>query len=194
VAIRVNQYSTTPSDNRDYSDKGSLVAIDLGQPTEKTLVFNWKEQLTSVTDASTGQTHEYLCDVFGRRIQKVIDALGVAFGPIVTTFVHDPAGGVLEDLDGGGTPAANYVHYGPRLAGMPRIISMQRFGNDTYYHCDDQQNVMATSDGAGNVVERWDYGDYGAVLDPVNLAAIAGNPSATGNPYYFGQQRYDPET
>ena len=38
---------------------------------------------------------------------------------------------------------------------------MQRGGSDFYYHTDDLYNVMALTDGVGDVVERYEYSDYG---------------------------------
>jgi len=54
---------------------------------------------------------------------------------------------------------------------------------------------VAVTDGSGNVVERYEYTDFGdpTVLD-LNYDPVAGNESAIGNPYLFTGRRYDPET
>jgi RHS repeat-associated protein len=69
-----------------------------------------------------------------------------------------------------------------------------------YYHTDDLYNVMAVTDDAGNVVERYEYDDYGTpTFMNANgdvLAQPPGNrePSWIANPYLFTGRRFDPET
>jgi len=80
---------------------------------------------------------------------------------------------------------------------------------DYYYHTDDLYNVMAVTDDAGNVVERYEYDDYGTpmVMDAAgNALALSDGTPATGasgtahtssaiaNPYLFTGRRFDPET
>ncbi len=61
---------------------------------------------------------------------------------------------------------------------------MSRGGNDYYYHTDDLFNVVALTDKDGNVVETYDYDDYG---NPTTTSSV-------GNPYLFNGRRYDEET
>jgi RHS repeat-associated protein len=72
---------------------------------------------------------------------------------------------------------------------------------DYYYHTDDLYNVMAVTDGAGQVVERYEYDDYGTpmVMDAAgNALALSDGTALTSspiaNPYLFTGRRYDPET
>jgi len=64
---------------------------------------------------------------------------------------------------------------------------------DYYYHTDDLYNVMAVTDDAGNVVERYEYDDYGTpmIMAP-DGTALTSSPIA--NPYLFTGRRHDPET
>ena len=58
------------------------------------------------------------------------------------------------------------------------------------YHADDLGNVVAVSNGQGNVLESYSYDDYGAP----HIYNAAGSPialSAIGNVMMFGGRRYD---
>ena len=62
-----------------------------------------------------------------------------------------------------------------------------------YYHYDGLGSVVALSDGAGNIVERYTYDVFG---EP-NVWAPNGEPrtiSSYGNPYMFTGRRFDTET
>jgi hypothetical protein len=70
-----------------------------------------------------------------------------------------------------------------------------------YYHADDLFNVMGATDGAGNVVERYEYDDYGAPgflsADGLPLVDANGLPvrsSPYGNPFLFHGMEWDGET
>lgn len=185
----MNQYTSTPSDQRRYDQAGNLTGIDIGMPVQREFSYDWKNQLVRVVDAGTGEEHRYGFDPFGRRIHRTVDAGGVSGGPLETRYFY--AGQqVLEEQDAMGATTATYV-YGPYV---DEVLTMQRAGNDYYFHADDLYNVMALTDATGAVVERYDYGDYGAPLDAATLAPIPGNPSSVGNPYLFTCRRFDPET
>jgi RHS repeat-associated protein len=113
---------------------------------------------------------------------------------------------VCEEQDGSGDTVATYV-YGRYI---DEVLQMQRCEStppctstppaDYYYHTDDLYNVMAVTDGAGAVVERYEYDDYGRpTFMNANgdvLAQPPGNrePSPIANPYLFTGRRYDAET
>jgi RHS repeat-associated protein len=64
---------------------------------------------------------------------------------------------------------------------------------DYFYHTDDNYNVTAITDESGAVVERYEYGDFGAVCI-YDANGIEIPQSAVGNRYYFTGREYDPET
>jgi RHS repeat-associated protein len=68
-------------------------------------------------------------------------------------------------------------------------------GYDTFYYYlhDDQFNVLGLTDDAGNLVERYEYGDYGkpTIYDANDNVLTA---SAIGNPYMFNSRRYEEQT
>jgi hypothetical protein len=58
---------------------------------------------------------------------------------------------------------------------IDEVLSMRdQVGDDYYYHQDDLFSVYAMTDDAGNVVERYAYGDYGQV----SVTAEDGSPRA----------------
>ena len=64
------------------------------------------------------------------------------------------------DIPETGSPSldASYV-YGLYV---DEVLTMRRGGADYYYHADDMHNVVKLTDADGEVVEGYDYGDYGA--------------------------------
>jgi RHS repeat-associated protein len=90
---------------------------------------------------------------------------------------------------------------------IDEVLQMQRCGTgilpvdcttgvppvDYYYHTDDLYNVMAVTDGAGNVVERYEYDDYGTPMVMAPDGTVFAS-STIGNPYLFTGRRYDAET
>jgi RHS repeat-associated protein len=132
----------------------------------------------------------YAYDALGRRIAKILDATGT---PLTTRYLLD-GWQEIEERDGTGATVATYVfgNYVDEVLQMLRDVD----GNGTpelyYYHADDLYNVMAVSDAAGQLVERYEYGDYGQPLDPSSLSDFVA--SSVGNPFLFTGRRYDVET
>lgn len=183
---QMNQYTITPFDQRQYDPNGNLSTIDPGLPTEQTIVYDYRDQMVEFIDSLAGLTHTYSYDALGRRISRVVDS--PAGGPQVTRYLYD-GWQVVEERDAAGSTQATYV-YGLYI---DEVLTMQRFGGDFFYHADDMFNVMAVTDAAGNIVERYEYGDYGAPVDPSNPTS-PGRPSTIDNPYRFSGRRHDPET
>ncbi len=172
----------------------------LGQPLETVLVVDDAPiQATDrfilstasaciVDDVNIGNFNiEYAYDALGRRIEK-------RAGGDATRFVYDGAQVVEEwTISGGGSPtlAASYV-YGLYV---DEVLTMRRGGNDYYCHGDDMHNVVKLTDEDGEVVEGYDYGDYGQP----EFYDAAGNlldvtASALGNPFLFNGHEWNPDT
>lgn len=136
------------------------------------LAYDYRNQMVEFEDASGGQRHTYAYDAMGRRISRIVDADGTSDE---TRYFYD-RWQVVEEQDNVGATEATYV-YGLYI---DEVLNMQRGGNDFYYHTDDLFNVMAVTDSAGNVVERYEYGDYGtperqALLQAGDLSAAGGS-------------------
>ena len=200
---QVDQYTTTPFDARVYDARGNLAAIDVGMASQRLFKWDYRRRLVEVQDAATGQRHTYAYDALGRRIQKVVDADGT---PVTTRYYYRGAR-VVEERNGADAVIATYAR---SLDGRPAALAgrlvldrgggadelelgMRRGASDFTYHADDVGSIVAITDVAGVVLERYDYGDFGAVavLDGAH-DPLAG--TAVGNPYGFRGMRLDAET
>ncbi|MBW8040906.1 MAG: hypothetical protein FVQ85_13000 [Planctomycetes bacterium] len=185
----MNQYTFTPFDSREYDDNGNLSKVDNGLPSQKSVTYDYLDRMVEYVGFSTG-TITYAYDALGRRIRKTI--VGSDGTPVTTNYYYDGAC-VIEERDDTGITLATYI-YGNYI---DEVLHMRRGTADTatnyYFHADDLYNIMAVSDSAGNVVERYEYGDYGKP----EFFDFFGGPlpgSAIANPYLFNGRRYDQET
>lgn len=182
----MNQYTTTSFDSREYDDNGNLTRIDNSLPTQENITYDYLDQMVEHTDLSTGITTTYAYDAMQRRIRKTVAS---PVGPSSTTNYFYDGPRVVEEQDVAGATLATYV-YGNYV---DEVLSMHRGGIDHFYHSDDMYNIMAVTNSTGNVVERYEYGDYGEpeIIDTFGATLPA---SAIGNPYLFNGRRYDDET
>ncbi|CAM2068617.1 Ig-like domain-containing protein [Sulfidibacter corallicola] len=178
---QVNQYSQTPFDDRHYDANGSTLQAD--GPVTRDLSYDYADRMTGYV-GSDGMTATYTYDALGRRVARVVDDGGSE----TTRYYYDGIR-VIEERDGQNQVQASYV-YGH---GLDEPVTMQRNGQDFYYHCDDLYNVVALTDDGGNLVERYRYGDFGtpAVFD---AAGLPQQGTSVGNPYLFNGRRWDPES
>jgi RHS repeat-associated protein len=182
---QVNQYTATPAGFRRHDLQGNLTRIGDGLPGQKDIAYDYRNQMVEHVDHATGARTTYRYDVFGRRIER-----GMRNGPgeEVTRFYYN-GWQVCEEQNAAGSTLATYV-YGNYL---DEILSMERGGGDYFYHADDQFSVVSVTDANGDVVERYEYEDYGLahISDPSGFPRAR---SAIGNPYLFTGQRLDAET
>jgi RHS repeat-associated protein len=145
-------------------------------PTGVDYVYDYLNRLVVRQDASSFAFSAYTYDALGRRIETLVDAGGV---PEVRRFFYDDWQ-VIEEQDDLSVLQATYV-YGNYI---DEVLNMQRGGGDYYYHTDDQYNVVAITDAAAAVVERYEYDDFGRPL----------STSLVDNPYLFTGRRYDTDS
>ncbi len=157
--------------------------------------YDYRNQMVEYLDLGTGQRHVYSYDAFGRRIAKTINADDIAGLPLEEThFIYD-GWREIEELEVSGATRATYVYgnYIDEILNMQRDVAGPPAPEDFYYHADDLHSVMAISDSAGNVVERYDYGDYGQ--PEFRSPGDAPMPhSNIANAWLFTGRRYDAET
>ena len=67
--FQMNQYTSTPFDNRSYDKKGNLVGT-FSSP--RTFKYDYKNRLVQFTDAGTATTTTYRYDAIGRRVAKTV--------------------------------------------------------------------------------------------------------------------------
>jgi hypothetical protein len=99
----------------------------------------------------------------------------------------------------GGASAASYAATG-RMLSPPVAILNAASGDLAFTHADDLGNVLALTDGEGDVLERVDYDDFGAPTfrapDGTPLVDTLGMPaseSPAGNPFLFHGMQWDGE-
>ena len=177
----VNQYTATPGDTRTYDDKGNLVSIvkDSAPSDAIDLTFDYRSRLSQYTDSETAETYTYQYDAFGRRTAKDVNGQ-------VTEFVY--WGWQCIEERNGASVDASYV-YGRDI---DEVLTMDRSAITYFYHGDDLGNIVALTNAAGDVVESYEYADYGTAIDPLTLSPIS--QSSVGNPYLFHGRRLDEET
>lgn len=172
---QVHQYSRTPEGARNHDANGNPIsAAGLG-----TLRFDVHNRLVGFAGASETATYSY--DALGRRIDKTVRRLPA--GEETLRFFYD-GWRVVEERNGQGATLATYLHG----EGLDEILAMDRNGQRLYFHADDQGSVTHLTDASGNVVEGYDYADYG---EPFYRVAGAID---TGNRWLFTGRYYDAET
>jgi YD repeat-containing protein len=92
----LNQYTTTPLDQRSYDLNGNLTSLKndvAGNPLTLSVScrYDYRNRMVEYKDNLTGQRHTYAYDALGRRIAKTLDADGVTGGwpRSYSTWGHD---------------------------------------------------------------------------------------------------------
>ncbi len=181
----VNQYTTDPKGARRYDSNGNLTRLLDGQPGQREIRYDDRNRMVEHLDRSTGTRTFFAYDAIGRRISKTV---GEGAAARETRFYY-VGWRECEEQDAAGATLATYVHGNA----LDEVLSMRRGGEDFFYHADDLLNVVAVTDRSGEVVERYEYEDYGLT----HISAPDGFPrvgSVIGNPYQFAGRRWDAET
>ena len=215
--FQMNQYTVTPFGSEYHDARGNRTGR---HNTARSLSYSYDyaDRLVQVDELDPVGTPvllaTYSYDPLGRRISKTLFASG-GLPPVATTFVYDdgkdddcdglPDDDVLEVYRGaavssvsvlaggagGGAAAASYAATGRMFA--PPVAFLNAVGEVFYTQCDDYGNMLALTDATGNVVEHYDYGDFGAPLffDSTGMPLLR---SSVSNDVLFGAMRWDEET
>jgi len=208
--FQVNQYTLTPFvlAPEQYDQNGNLIGR-VTAAAQFVYQYDYADRLVQVMDFSSGVPAllaSYSYDALGRRISKTLYASGLP--PVTTLYTYgggdDDCDGILETSTGGGNPVV--YCYGAKAGKTGKAkrydsgpdVPAARFsgtGQLQYYHCDDVGNVLALTDAAGSVIERYDYDDCGS---PQFLTSdgfsMATNASPAGSPFLFRGMEWDAET
>ena len=125
----------------------------------------------------------YKYDPFGRRIEKNVNG-------VITRYVYDRED-IIFELDGSGNIVTEFIH-GP---GIDEPIAMIRGGQTYYYHADGLGSIIAITDSAGRVVQRYEYDSFGQITyrqDPnfVQPYTYTGREYDTESGLYYYRARY----
>ena len=196
--FQMNQYTLTPFvlAPEQYDQNGNLVAR-VTTTAQLQYVYDYADRLVAVSDLSGGlqaQIVTYAYDALGRRIGKTIYPSGLP--PVTTQFIYDyldddSDGDIIEERVNG---ALTRTYVLPQV-GDEVLAAFDQTGQPQFYHHDELGNVLALTDAAGAVVERYDYDDYGAPIFLSTDGVPTGETeSGVGNRFLFHGQEWDAET
>jgi RHS repeat-associated protein len=144
-----------------------------------TTVYTWdsENRLTGINGfqpACGALTASYKYDAFGRRIEKNVNGA-------VTKYLYDEQD-ILAEYDGDDQLVSRYVHG----KGIDELISLTRAGQTYFYHTDALGSVIAITDAAGDVVQRYEYDSFGNIVSLLDPDFI--------QPFTYTGREYDPES
>ncbi|MDD2600720.1 MAG: DUF6531 domain-containing protein [Kiritimatiellae bacterium] len=181
---QMNQYTEAPSGTFSYDANGNRIA-STGAAGERVYHYDYANRLVQVDEQvaggapSTVVTYRYSPLAVGHRLGKTTPLL-LPDGPvqITTTYLYDygvdnDCDGVDDDCDSptGGNLLQTYVDGAaqrtfvrPHLLEKSGALASISGGAILFHHYDDQGGLLALTDAKGDVVERFEYEDYGAPL------------------------------
>lgn len=198
--FQMNQYTMTPFGSHEYDLRGNRIVTLPPSGTDPTLyVYDFADRLVEVWRTGFSGTPElvasYAYDALDRRISKTVHS-GATGEAVTTRFAYD--GGRIIESRQSGVLVDSYIHN--EDDGVP-LMAISAGGEVRYYLTDELGSVLALTDAAGNVLERYDYDDFGEPhflnADGQTLAGSDGLPataSAWGNPFLFHGMEWDSET
>lgn len=166
--------------------------------------YDYYGRLVSFVDGETGVVSAYAYDFAGRRVRKQV-------GDAVTTMFYDWGGSdvVVEthDEDGDGSLAGrgDYVRHYWNEPGIDRRIGFRdEYGDGStalyWYVTGPNGTVYAVLDGAGNVVNRYEYDSFGVIDWRHSFEGVPNRYTFQGREldaergdYYYRARIYDPD-
>ena len=184
-----NQLLTANGVNYTYDANGNRIAKTDPSGVTK-YVYDGQNQLIRI-DFPDKRISEYAYDPFGRRIQKKLtDALGAI---TIRRYVYDGAA-ILFETDAQDNVLTEFVP-GPRI---DEPLAMKRSGQTYTFHADALGSIIAITDSASQLVQRYEYDAYGNIVS-VQDPAFKQPYAYTGREwddesglYYYRARYYDP--
>ena len=153
---------------------GTTMEYDYDSEDRLTAVREWRYPWLASDTATPTVSATYAYDPAGRRVSKSVNG-------VVTNYAYD-GHNLVAEYDADGNLLARYVH--PPDA-IDRPVAMIRGGQTFYYVYDGHGSVVALTNGAGQIVQRYEYDTFG------RPTLVLGN---LANPFMFAGREYDPET
>jgi YD repeat-containing protein len=196
-----DQYTSTPFGDQTFDENGNLNGR-LSSAGQLQFQYDYASRLVAVNDLSGGfpsPIATFAYDALGRRVSKTDHPLGLP--PVTTEYVHDGPddGSDCDDKDPkvietrvGNIVGKDFILDGSRSSDdeVARLVS----GQPQYFHRDELGNVLALTDASGNVIERYDYDDFGAPIFLTSDGFPSGtNGSPADNSLLFHSMEWDSE-
>jgi len=152
-----------------------------------TYAWDAQDRLTKVVNNASNKTVEYKYDLYGRRAARRVDS-GAGFGAWRWYF-YDGLKVVAE-----GTGTADRIYYTNAPGDVGGIICRDQNGTTTHtYHYDRLGNVLAVSNGAGELAAVYESTAFDYALwafGSPGFNQIIANPQ----PYHLTTKELDPDT
>ncbi len=155
-----------------YDANGNLVSRGADSYT-----YNSVNQL--VGHNRSGVLASYAYDGRGRRVSKTV-------GGQTVEYLHDGQQ-IVAEYDSNGQPLVRYSHG----LGLDEVLMQHRGADTYYYHADPQGSIVAITNAAGQVVQRYGYDAWGQIVLNQGGFAFAG-PGLVNTRTYIGRE-YDAE-
>ena len=153
-----------------------------------THTFDSQDRLTQVSSPSLNIQYQY--DGLFNRVSKTASGT-------VTRYLVDPNGflpQVIAEMDGANNITDYYVYDGMGL------VAKISGSNVYYYHFDGSANIIAMTDAAGSMVNKYAYDPFGNLLNvvetvpnPFTFVGRYGVMDDDSGLYYMRARYYDPE-
>lgn len=193
VSFGTLQTVHTVNEMNEYAQVGDAARLhdangNLTEDATRTFAYDYRNRLVNVLrkDDGTPVAH-YFYDALNRRARKTMSEPAAPAAAAGTTLYLYDGWRVCEEQSATGTTETTYVWSPTDIDGL---VEFQRtgahsLGAGTFYaHQNTRADVVALTDGDGNLAETFLYDDFG------NPSAA----SAVGNPYLFQGRRLDEET
>jgi len=173
--------------------------VAFGKGRDAEFKFDDLRLFAASLDGTLASDRRYEYDALGRRVMQTVIVDGV---PANTWFVYDGDRVIEEYLEDGGMRWVNRYVYGQYIDEVLQRdfdLDGDTAADEVYYYLhDDLYNVVAVTDASGDLVERYEYGEYGkpTVFDENCDIPFSSQPdfSAIGNRYLFNGREYDSRT
>ena len=178
----MNEYTAVDAVSRTHDPNGNL--IDDGS---RQFEYDYRNRVIGVSETASGAPiARYVYYADNRRAKKIVFNTTDPGAVDTTSYFYD-RWQVCEEQNASGETEVTYV-WSP--TGIDRLLQLERtaahpLGAGAFYtHQNARGDVVAVTDGTGNVVETLRYDDFG---NPDRMSSV-------GNPYLFQGRRLDPET
>jgi YD repeat-containing protein len=184
---QVNQYTSTPYDQRQYDENGNLVVRSTATEVLH-YRYDYADRLVAISNATRRSevvTYEY--DALDRCVSRTDVATRVR-----TDYCYDGRD-VAEEFTNNASARIHITGTRSHDDGLVRSFTWTQDQGPYWYHTDDGGSVVALSDASSNVIERYTYDEFGLP----SIQTPDGQPrgrSMVDNVYLYGGVRWDAAT